>query len=100
MLDPEDEPDGDALAPHHMYVGLIIQLVGGTGALFAFASIWPYYPRVGAIATLAALGLAGVGWLVSIDDAVEHATALPTPLDELWTRVLYPMVRRFEKRGD
>ncbi|WP_255212513.1 hypothetical protein [Halorubrum sp. CBA1229] len=41
VFDPEEEPDGDALAPHHFYVGVAL-------ALFGFASIWPYYPATGA----------------------------------------------------
>jgi len=100
LFDPEDEPDGAVLAPHHMFLGLIIQLIGGAGALFAFASVWPHYPVIGSIGTLAALGVAGVGWVVSIDDAIEHATALPTPLDQLWKRSIYPIVKRVESRGD
>jgi hypothetical protein len=35
VFDPEEEPDGDALAPHHFYVGVAL-------SLFGFASIWPY----------------------------------------------------------
>ncbi|MUW13930.1 hypothetical protein GJ633_04080 [Halorubrum sp. CBA1125] len=100
LFDPEEEPDGDALAPHHMYLGLIIQLAGGAGALFAFASVWPYYPTIGAAGTLAALGLMGLGWVVAVDDAIEHATVLPTPLDQLWNRAVYPIVQRIEDRGN
>ncbi|TKX79553.1 hypothetical protein EXE53_15360 [Halorubrum sp. SD626R] len=82
-----------------MYLGMLMQLVAGGGALFAFASIWPHYPTVGATLTLASLAFGGLGWLVSIDDAIEHATVLPTPLDQLWNRVVYPIVARIE-RGD
>jgi len=32
LFDPEEELDGDALAPHHFYVGVAL-------ALFGFASI-------------------------------------------------------------
>mgnify|MGYP006276619335 CR=1 FL=1 len=98
IFDPEDEPDGAVLAPHHMYLGLIITAVGALGSLFSFASVWPYYPTIGAAGTLGALAVVGLGWLVSIDDAIEHATALPTPLDELWTRFVYPVVKRIENR--
>ncbi|EMA57168.1 hypothetical protein [Halorubrum lipolyticum] len=98
LFDPESEPDGDALAPHHMYLGLIMQLVAAVGALFAFASIWPYYPTVGAAATLTTLVLGGLGWVVSIDDAIEHATVLPTPFDQLWKRLVHPIVKRIEQQ--
>lgn len=99
LFDPEEEPDGAVFAPHHMYLGMLMQLVAGGGAIFAFASIWPYYPTIGAVATLAALAVGGLGWLVSIDDAIEHATVLPTPLDELWTRFIYPIVAKIEARN-
>ncbi|OYR38425.1 hypothetical protein DJ82_12225 [Halorubrum sp. Ib24] len=82
-----------------MYLRLIIQLVGGAGALFSFGSIWPYYPAIGSVGTLVALFVAGLGWVVSIDDAIEHATALPTPLDELWKRIVYPVVAQIEEQS-
>jgi len=100
LFDPEEEPDGAVLAPHHMYIGLIINVAGVMGALFAFASVWPYYPTIGAAGTLASLAVVGLGWVVSIDDAIEHATALPTPLDQLWERFLFPIVKRIESRAD
>ena len=122
----ESVPDGAALAPHHAYVGLLLALLAvalvwddaagkepwavaaGIGlALFAFASIWTWYPETGAV--LAVLGVAvavvapvalpfwasypwvgprGVallGALVAADDVVEHAFGVATPLDWLWT---------------
>jgi hypothetical protein len=45
---------GDALAPHHFYVGVAL-------SLFGFTSIWPYYPATGA-------GFAFIGLLVALDD--------------------------------
>lgn len=83
MFDPEDEPDGDAHAPHHFYIGLIV-------AAFGFASVWPYYSVTGS-------GMALIGLLIALDDVVEHTTNLPTPLDQLWKRALYPAVRRLEE---
>lgn len=77
-MTPEDEPDGDSLAPHHFYVGVII-------SVFAFASIWPYYSLTGA-------SMALIGLLIALDDVIEHATGLPTPLDQLWSRLIYPYV--------
>lgn len=72
----EQEPDGDAGAPHHFYVGLL-------GAWFAFQYVWPYYPVTGAVGAL-------VGVAVVLDDVLSHAFGIPTPLDEVWHRVIYP----------
>jgi len=83
VFDPEEEPDGDALAPHHFYVGVAL-------SLFGFASIWPYYPATGA-------GFAFIGLLVALDDVIEHMTGFPTPLDQLWKIILLPIVRSVEK---
>jgi len=83
IFDLEEEPDGDALAPLHFYVGVAL-------ALFGFTSVWPYYPATGA-------GFALIGLLVALDDAVEHATPYPTPLDQVWKHVLYPLLRKIEK---
>ncbi|QHS17941.1 hypothetical protein GWK26_12715 [haloarchaeon 3A1-DGR] len=94
---PEEEPDGAVDAPHHLYLGVIIQGIGGAFTWFFFQYVWPYYPRVGAAGTLAAVGLSGLGVLVALDDVVEHSMPVPTPLDELWVRVIYPIVRRIER---
>lgn len=118
-------PDGAALAPHHAFVGLLLALLAvalvwddasgkepwavatGIGlALFAFASIWPYYAEAGAALALVGVavaivapvafpfwssyvwvgprGLALLGALVALDDVAEHAFGIPTPLDWLW----------------
>ena len=82
VFDPEEEPDGDALAPHHFYVGVAL-------SLFGFASIWPYYPATGA-------GFAFIGLLVALDDVIEHMTGFPTPLDQVRKRVIYPVVKEIK----
>jgi len=71
IFDPEEQPDGDALS------------------LFGFAPIRPYYPATGA-------GFAFTGPLVALDDVIEHMTPYPTPLDQVWIRVIYPLVKRIE----
>jgi len=75
-------------------------------ALFAFASIWPYYAATGAVLALFGVavavvapvalqfwqsypwigprGVALLGALVAVDDVVEHAFGVATPLDWLW----------------
>jgi hypothetical protein len=75
---PHDSvPDGAALAPHHVYIGLLLAFlalalvwddragaepwVGAVGLLaasFAFASIWTWYPTTGAVLSLAGVGIA------------------------------------------
>lgn len=66
----EDEPDGDVLLPHHLYLGVIV-------AVYGFLFLWPTYPTVGA--TLSVVGL-----LIALDDVVNHAFGVPTPLDWVW----------------
>ena len=82
-------------------------------AVFAFGMIWPFYPIVGAVGVLMALCgtvlavwldravwqahprlLAGMalGWLIALDDAVEHAFGVPTPLDWLFAEWIYPYI--------
>lgn len=78
----EDEPDGDALAPHHFYIGVAL-------SVFGFASVWPYYSLTGA-------SMALIGLLIALDDLIEHMTGFTTPLDLLWKRIVYPLVRRLE----
>jgi len=90
---------------------LVAALGVGTG-LFGFLSVWPFYPPAGAILALAGpticissvlLGWTGTAvgdvWddypvryrlgviafsLVALDDAVEHAFGVWTPLDAAW----------------
>ncbi len=119
-------PDGAALAPHHVYVGLLLTLlaiafvwddaarvepwvcaVGVATATFAFATVWPFYPATGAVLALTGVavallpplgvqfwtsyawvgprGLALLGAVVALDDVLEHALGVATPLDWLWT---------------
>lgn len=132
-------PDGHALAPHHLYLGLFAALVvawmvsddqphreawvvvlSSLAALFAFALTWRFYPVVGATLTLTGLlvalfatvvrpfwwsvptghrAAAVVGLLVALDDAVEHALGIPTPLDQFWRGWLYPVVVRAIEGG-
>jgi len=129
----EAVPDGAVFGPHHLYVGLLVlavavhvvsddyprrepllALVGGLTALFAFATVWPYYHEVGALLAFAgllvALGgvavpggmwaayplrwrlVAFVGVLVALDDVAEHAFGWLTPGEWVWRAVLYPLV--------
>lgn len=78
----EDEPDGDVSAPHHFYIGMAL-------SVFAFVSVWDLYPTTGA--TLALIGI-----VIALDDLLSHAFGIPTPLDELWKRVIYPVIQRVE----
>jgi hypothetical protein len=72
----EAEPDGDSGAPHHAYIGALVMW-------FAFGYVWPYYDVVGALGAL-------IGVAIAADDVLSHALGVPTPLDWLWGRVLYP----------
>jgi hypothetical protein len=82
---PHDtEPDGDVSLPHHFWIGIAL-------SVFSFWSVWPAYPAVGAVGTL-------LGLLVALDDAVEHAFGIPTPLDQLWNRWLRDMVIGLDER--
>jgi hypothetical protein len=126
----ESVPDGVIGAPHHLYVGLLVLLfavfvvaddyrqreplvaiVGAVLALFAFATVWPFYHVTGALLTLAGLlvVLIGILWpggmwsgyplkwrlvafagvLIAADDAVSHAFGVWTPLDAGWGQVYY-----------
>ncbi|MDH5019024.1 hypothetical protein [Halobacterium rubrum] len=127
----ESVPDGVIGAPHHLYIGVLVlavailvvaddyaqrepllALTGTLTALFAFATVWPYYHATGALLTLAGLlvALVGVVWpggmwsgyplvwrlvafvgvLVGLDDAVSHAFGIWTPLDAVWKTGIYP----------
>lgn len=74
----EQEPDGDVLAPHHFYVGLLL-------AWFGFMFIWPTYPVTGSLSVL-------VGLLIAADDAISHALGVWTPIDWVWRRFIRPRI--------
>lgn len=82
MINPEQIPDGHVFAPHHFYIGILV-------AVFAFVTVWKWYPTLGAMLTL-------VGVLVALDDVIQHAFQVDTPLHHLWWIVLYPVVRWIE----
>jgi hypothetical protein len=66
----EEEPDGDVMAPHHFYIGIM-------AAVFGFTFIWPYYPLSGATAVL-------IGTAILLDDVLSHVFGMWTPLDWLF----------------
>ena len=76
MIPAESEPDGDATAPHHFYIGIAI-------AFFGFASVWEYYPVTGSVSVL-------VGMAIALDDVVSHVFGWPTPMDLVWKKLIYP----------
>jgi len=51
--------------------------------------VWDLYPVTGAALTVG-------GSLILLDDVVSHAFGIPTPLDELWKRVLFPIMQKWE----
>jgi hypothetical protein len=96
-------------------------LVGGLVTTFAFVTLWgTVYPLLGALGTLVGLAVATValasrrvwtardgphypltaralvalGLAVAWDDALEHAFGVTTPLDWLWTELLYPAIQQ------
>jgi len=79
---PEAVPDGTVLAPHHFYVGVAV-------AVFGFLFVWRLYPRTGAAMSLA-------GLLIALDDVVEHAFGVRTPLDVVGRVVVAPIIRLIE----
>jgi hypothetical protein len=126
----ESVPDGAVFGPHHTYVGVAVLLfavfvvaddyarreplvatAGALLALFAFATVWPYYHGTGAALALAGctLALAAVCWpggmwtgyplrwrllaaggvLVALDDVAEHAFGIWTPLDAGFNEVAH-----------
>jgi len=134
MFPHDTVPDGHVAAPHHFYIGIIIvaialavvwddqkadavvSLSALCGALFGFAFVWPFYPAVGALLTLAATAvvpvallyerhifsraeLAGacVGWIIAADDVLEHAFGVSTPLDILFVKYLLPAIQFVEQ---
>lgn len=72
----EEEPDGDAMAPHHFYIGMGV-------ALFGFLWVWPYYPVTGSLSVL-------IGSAILLDDVISHVFGVWTPLDWVWNRFILP----------
>lgn len=70
----EDEPDGDRFLPHHYWLGLVLMGVG-------FAA-WT------GDTSLPGAAIAGVGFLIALDDYLSHAFGLWTPLDAAFKRAL------------
>lgn len=77
MFPHDAVPDGDVLAPHHLYLAVLAALFvcwlvsddrtgretwvvagGALAALFAFLFVWRHYPVVGAVLSLAGLFVA------------------------------------------
>lgn len=89
----------------------LLAAVGALTALFAFATVWPYYHGTDAALSLAGLlvALVGVCWPggvwavyplrwrfivllgvgVAFDDVIEHAFGVWTPLDSGFNQVAY-----------
>lgn len=123
-------PDGSVGVPHHYYYLALaallviltvwddhrgkeplVSVAGIVAGLFSFYFVWPRYPQIGAVLSLAAPAVAILsilqprstwwrpeadgGWPLvrgvvavfllggALDDAVEHAFGWPTPLDTL-----------------
>lgn len=72
-LTAANEPAGDVFAPHHLYVGVALALVGGL-------LVWPVSVVAGAVLSL-------VGVVTAADDVVNHALGTTTPLGQLWRRI-------------
>jgi len=98
MTPADDVPDGDASAPHHSYIGWLVQVAGVAVAWFGFEYVWGTgYSTAGWWLTLAGVAVSGLGFLVALDDVLEHGLGIPTPLDTLWGRWLAPVVRRLDR---
>lgn len=94
----------------------VATLLSALAVFFGFLFVWPYYAVVGAAMTLfglaaapvaayvdrdvflearstkTAIGMAVAGWLIAVDDVIEHAFGIPTPLDLLFNEVLRPLL--------
>lgn len=80
------EPDGDVLLPHHFYLGVIASTYG-------FLFLWPRYPTLGSTVAIA-------GLLIALDDVVQHAFGVWTPLDAGWKFVLTRLAPDWFARSD
>lgn len=58
-LAAKNEPDGDVFAPHHLYIGLAVLMLG-------YALVWPALPLVGAAGML-------MGIVIVADGVLHHA---------------------------
>ena len=130
MFPVDRVPDGAIFAPHHAYLGTgVVALVLATmwndstrepwaaaaalvAVVFSFATVWPFYPEVGAAVALLGVGALAVapardywrpktrtllaayyvGVLIVADDVLEHALGVWTPLDAFWNVLLHPLV--------
>lgn len=125
----EAVPDGAVFAPHHFWIGAVLvafalirvgerRKIGAwwtglvlAGCVFAFGSVWPTFPVLGASMTIVAsvwLGVAIVslrestfgwwlavgGYLLLVDDVLQHSFGWPMPVDVVWNLILSPAVFR------
>lgn len=94
----------------------VATFLSGILTLFGFLFVWPYYPVTGAAmavtglaaapvaayvdrdvflkanSTKTALAFAAIGWLIAVDDVVEHAFGISTPLDLLFNELIRPLL--------
>ena len=98
----------------------LLAALGASTGLFGFLFVWQFYPVAGALMSLVGplitIVAVSLGWtgtsvgdvwddyplryrvaaiffsLVALDDAVEHAFDIPTPLDIIWGRFLVERV--------
>lgn len=68
-----NEPDGVVYAPHHLYLGVVVLLVG-------YYAAWPTSPVLGLV-------IMAIGAAIVIDDLLHHAVGATTPIDQLWRRI-------------
>lgn len=73
----EDEPDGNVLAPHHFYIGIIV-------ASFSFLFVWPVYPVTGASGAI-------LGTVLIVDDVLSHVFGW-SPISWVWKSYVRPHV--------
>lgn len=90
----------------------VVTLIGVFVGLFAFLHLWyELYSTAGAVGSLAGILLILVGFvidpwaswvwqggvlvaaLIALDDTLQHAVGLAMPVDAIWKRFLWPLVR-------